>query len=225
MRKRGVLSPAIRWRAEVLDGRKLLRVCDQLGLVCPVLETDDRREAAQLLFLRHPRRALERFCVELSPAAAAEYLDTDLNELMRALGGWQRPETGDYRGARRANLWLSPATDGLLRAVAVAHGVSRSDMLRVGAWFLAQALTTEEDRAAWAQRDLSTKGHAPALPVCTSNDGFDWVSQSPTAAALLRPVLRKFANLPRTALPAWLVATAVQSPGKPRGRKPQTPVP
>ncbi len=183
VRKRGVLSPALRYRAEVLDGVQLMRACSLLDVECPVLETDDHQEAAQLLYLRHPRRALARFCAGLSVPAAAAYVDASTDDVAKLSRGWQRPRVEHFEGASLRTLWLCPITDGFLRTVCAELGMSRSEFMRVASWLVANAVGSAEARALWARRS-PVEAHSIGLVPDTSASGLEWVGESRSAQAL-----------------------------------------
>ncbi len=61
IRNGGVLTPVLWHRGELLDGKRRLDACGELGIQCPSVTVDDTTEAARMLWAAHPRRAYERF--------------------------------------------------------------------------------------------------------------------------------------------------------------------
>lgn len=70
IRRFGVRQPALLHRGDVLDGRRRMLCCQGLGIQCPKISLDRTLDAARELWLRHPRRAYQRFAPPGRPRRA-----------------------------------------------------------------------------------------------------------------------------------------------------------
>ena len=58
IKRRGVLSPVLRYQGKILDGRGRWRACKELGIECPVLDYDGADPVAEIVSLNAIRRHL-----------------------------------------------------------------------------------------------------------------------------------------------------------------------
>lgn len=146
----GCLDALLVWHGMIIDGRRRHLICQEEGVVPPIVVFTELRAACTALFQRHPERAIAMAREHLGGHAGLPPTVRELAEVcstsVTAIALLTRPKNADKRGPRRVRsqrtelvrVWVQPQWTHYVRLAGASLGLNLSATVRLACWEFVQ---------------------------------------------------------------------------------------
>ena len=147
----GCVDPVLFWQGMVIDGRRRHQICEELGIIPPIVVFTTLKAACTALFQRHPERAIVMAREHLGghaglPATARELAEVCSTTLSAIAVLTQPKKPKEKRGPHRTRsqrtelmrVWVEPQWLHYVRLAGAAEGMNLSATVRLACWEFVQ---------------------------------------------------------------------------------------